>query len=122
MFYIFRKNEKLIECIANRAACHLALFNFRECINDCNEVLEYLSKMSSQKEENENLMKLEKRLKARKAVALSWEGSDESFLKAQEIFDDLLKSTNETDPIFNQIKTNYQFFQNRISSIESKVF
>lgn len=121
IFKFFRKNNKLIECIANRSACHLALFNFRECISDCNEIIEYLEKTETQNNENNDISKLKIKLKARKAIALSWEGSDQSFEKSRELFEELLKEPIEKEPFYEQIKKNYEIFQNRQFSKETKV-
>lgn len=36
----------MITAISNRALCHLNIFNFDECISDCNIVIEYIEKMA----------------------------------------------------------------------------
>lgn len=97
------------------------MFNFRECISDCNEILEYLEKSETQNLENTDIIKLKVKLKARKAIALSWEGSDSSFEKSKEIFEELLKEPIEKEPFYEQIKKNYEIFQNRHFSKETKV-
>lgn len=113
----FRKNEKLLECKANRSACHLALFNFRECIDDCNEVLNYIEKLPEGERETYNLMRT--RLMSRKAVALSWEGS--GLESAENIFQELRINPNLKEEISLQIVKAHELLQTRISSIPHKV-
>ncbi|CAD8091287.1 unnamed protein product [Paramecium sonneborni] len=35
----FKYDNQMFTCIANRAACYLALFNFQECIDDCQTII-----------------------------------------------------------------------------------
>ena len=33
----------MLSCVANRAACHLNLFNCPECVSDCEQIISALS-------------------------------------------------------------------------------
>ena len=112
----YRKNEKFIECIANRSACHLNLFNYRECIKDCNEILGYLEKLPETEYEGYKLMEF--KLKARKAVALTWEGS--SIEQPETIFKELIDNSINED-LHNQINKAHETFKTRVESITFKV-
>ncbi len=109
----------MIECIANRSACHLSLFNYRECICDCNEILSYIEKLPEN--ERETYQNLQIKLKARKAITLTWEGS--SFDLAEGLFHELLQNPEKLKPeLQEQIAKAYETFKARTNSIYLKVF
>lgn len=41
----YKRNQELIQCIANRSACYLHLYNYKECIDDCNMLADWHSNL-----------------------------------------------------------------------------
>ena len=96
----------------------MALFNYRECISDCNEVLNFVENLPEN--EKDNFQKTQIRAKSRKAIALSWEGS--SFELADQIFVDILeKSKSLGEDIHREVEGAYKRFQTRYQAISLKV-
>lgn len=59
----FKYDNQMYACIANRAACHMALFNFQECIDDCQIII----RLNKQDHLHDKCLK-------RMKVCLAWKG------------------------------------------------
>lgn len=118
LLYLFRKNPKFIQCIANRSACQLSLFNYRECISDCNEILNQIASLPEN--ESDPLEKLKIRMKSRKAVCLSFEGIN--FDLAERTFKEALEEAKKVnEDLEKEINAAFERFKKRKDSLNIKV-
>jgi dyslexia susceptibility 1 candidate gene 1 protein len=83
----YGKNPDLIEAVANRCLCFLQVFNYDDCIDDCNVLFQ---KIDSKPEWKEKYVKLVAKLKIRKGVAQAWKGNLDD---ATILFDDVLNNS-----------------------------
>ena len=107
-----------MQCIANRSACQLSLFNYRECISDCNEILNQIAVLPEN--EREPLEKLKIRIKSRKAVCLSFEGIN-LFLAEENFKEALDESKKVNEDLEKEINAAYERFKKRKESLNIKV-
>ncbi len=80
-----RLDPNLVQCLANRSAVHLCLYNFEECIHDAQSVLDWIEKQKKDAAAatadgaqatavGEKYASLAIKMRLRKAIGMSWRG------------------------------------------------
>ncbi|EAR87721.1 tetratricopeptide repeat protein (macronuclear) [Tetrahymena thermophila SB210] len=70
----YKLDQSMINCIANRCACNIHLYNYEEALMDADMVLSYCNSLKEEEKELAKNQSLRLKTILRKAIATSWKG------------------------------------------------
>ncbi|KAL4480776.1 hypothetical protein ABPG72_001645 [Tetrahymena utriculariae] len=70
----YKLDQSMINCIANRCACNIHLYNYEEALMDADMVLSYVNSLKEEEKELAKNQSLRLKTILRKAIATSWKG------------------------------------------------
>jgi len=90
----------MIKTRANRTVCNIKLFNFLEVIDDCETILDVMSKLNEFEKYKMVNMKMYTKIRIREAIGQAWIGELD---KSSDRFETIRKLMEAGDPYLDPI-------------------
>lgn len=112
-------DDKFMPAYLNRSYCHLKLFNFNECISDCESVIKIMQGMIGGTETAEKSSRMLAKVGLRKAVCMAWRGEiDEAKAHIRQTLESFREVLEDKDVL--QIEEAIKAMERREESNEKK--
>lgn len=93
-------DKDMIRPYANRSACQVKLFNFLECIDDCEAVMDFMHNLKVKQKYDIKNMSMYTKARIREAIAQAWQGELD---RAKDRLETVMRLCNNGDPYLDPI-------------------